>query len=249
MLQIAYLDLLIDRPRTKVHLNKQQAFLPHLFLTRGERKIRNFHETFICLRQSPGSCRKRVEFLLFMGVPLSLILSKSFAFFGVEKKLGLNTTGLKSPNDFRVANLERGNSLTRIFESWTKQSKSDEATFSINNQTKQGTFCSTKKIRFYLSFYFTVESTRKISLQHPEFCGHRDLKNLSNRGEIPLLRRRNMLAADAILYFAVGNKIKASFDRFESPKPLLHVCVKNLARESNLPFQPENSFFERITLS
>ena len=108
LLQIAYPDLLIDRPRTKVHLNKQQAFLPHLFLTGGERKIRNFHETFICLRQSPGSCRKRVEFLLFMGVPLSLILSKSFAFFGVEKKLGLNTTGLKSPNDFRVANLERG---------------------------------------------------------------------------------------------------------------------------------------------
>ena len=87
--------------------------------------------------------------------------------------------------------------------------------------------------RFCLSFYFTVESTRKISLQHPEFCGHRDLKNLSNRGEIPLLRRRNMLAADAILYFAVGNKIKASL---ESSEPLLHVCVKNLARESNLPF-------------
>ena len=87
--------------------------------------------------------------------------------------------------------------------------------------------------KFYLSFYFTVESTRKISLQHPEFCGHRDLKNLSNRGEIPLLRRRNLLAADAILYFAVGNKIKASL---ESPEPLLHVCVKNLARESNLPF-------------
>ena len=121
----------------------------------------------------------------------------------------------------------------------------DEATFSINNQTKQGTFCSTK-IRLHLSFYFTVENTRKISLQHPEFCGHRVLKNLSNRGEIPLLRRRNMLAADAILYFAVGNKIKASL---ESPEPLLHVCVKNLARESNLPFQPENSFFERITLS
>ena len=90
-----------------------------------------------------------------------------------------------------------------------------------------------QKKRFCLSFYFTVESTRKISLQHPEFCGHRVLKNLSNRGEIPLLRRRNMLAADAILYFAVGNKIKASL---ESSEPLLHVCVKNLARESNLPF-------------
>ena len=38
LLQIAYLDLLIDRPRTKVHLNKQQAFLPHLFLTRGKEK-------------------------------------------------------------------------------------------------------------------------------------------------------------------------------------------------------------------
>ena len=47
-----------------------------------------------------------------------------------------------------------------------------------------------------------------------------------------------MLAADAIIYFAVGNKIKASL---ESPEPLLHVCVKNLARESNLPFQPEIS--------
>ena len=35
LLQIAYLDLLIDRPRTKVHLNKQQVFLPHLFLTLG----------------------------------------------------------------------------------------------------------------------------------------------------------------------------------------------------------------------
>ena len=94
--------------------------------------------------------------------------------------------------------------------------------------------------KFYLSFYFTVESTRKISVQHPEFCGHRDLKNLSNRGEIPLLRRRNKLAADAILYFAVGNKIKASL---ESPEPLLHVCVKNSARESHLPFQPERTFF------
>ena len=105
---MAYFYMLVDRPRTKVLLNKQQLFWPHLFLTGGERKTRNFHQAFICLRQSPGSCRKHVEFLLFMGVPLSLILSKSFAFFGVEKKLGLNTTGLKSPNDFRVANLERG---------------------------------------------------------------------------------------------------------------------------------------------
>ena len=38
LLQIAYLDLLIDRPRTKVRLNKQQAFLPHLFLTGGKEK-------------------------------------------------------------------------------------------------------------------------------------------------------------------------------------------------------------------
>ena len=80
-----------------------------------------FHETFICLRHSPGSCRKHVEFLLFTGVPLSLILSKSFAFFGVEKKLGLIQPShqyaseeqqgwflYKSPNDFRVANLDRG---------------------------------------------------------------------------------------------------------------------------------------------
>ena len=88
LLQIAYLDLLIDRPRTKVHLNKQQAFATS-FSHSGERKIRNFHETFICLRQSSGSCWKHVEFLLFAGVPLSLFLSKSFAFFGVEKKLGL----------------------------------------------------------------------------------------------------------------------------------------------------------------
>ena len=35
LLQIAYLDLLIDRPRTKVHLNKQQLFC-HIFLPPGK---------------------------------------------------------------------------------------------------------------------------------------------------------------------------------------------------------------------
>ena len=35
LLQIAYLDLLIDRPRTKVHLNNKQQLFCHIFFSLG----------------------------------------------------------------------------------------------------------------------------------------------------------------------------------------------------------------------